>query len=420
MKVIKNEIDLIQESYVEFAKSKGSCFVCFDNLLIDFELTLIDKMLHGKLFKQPYLSELFSEEYGEAIVDFELGRRTFDILDEIDGFHFKNCDFTHKLIFRNSSSNFKFHCCSFQELYLKDVVLEGKIRFYESIFEKSFNLENTTFKNLIDFWKSTFNESINFYKTDFIKTVVLAGCTFENNVLFTYTKVADIAIFRGAYFKKGLDLSLALVSGNLNLFDIQIDNKKFESHNEKDEKDYFNMVDNLNEIPLKNKRETYRIIKQYFADNGDDLHAVEFSKYEKETIKEILKYKRRISDDNPNYNLLNYIRWGMEQLSLWLNNVSNDYRNSYLSGLFFTIIVGLLFFTLSVLSLPNYCFEWNPFKWSMPEFGKYYMTFMNPTHDVDLFNELTPNGWTYFWQTWGRIFIGYGIYQTVQAFRKLK
>jgi hypothetical protein len=30
---------------------------------------------------------------------------------------------------------------------------------------------------------------------------------------------------------------------------------------------------------------------------------------------------------------------------------------------------------------------------------KFNLTFMNPTHDVKLFDNLSPNGWTY-WQTW--------------------
>jgi hypothetical protein len=86
----------------------------------------------------------------------------------------------------------------------------------------------------------------------------------------------------------------------------------------------------------------------------------------------------------------------------------------------FTIFAGLFFFSLSLLSLPDFIIEWEPSNWEEMDLWKEYLAFMNPTHEIKLFDDYCPTGWTYFWQTWGRIFVGYGIYQTVQAFRKLK
>ena len=80
----------------------------------------------------------------------------------------------------------------------------------------------------------------------------------------------------------------------------------------------------------------------------------------------------------------------------------------------------MIFVVLTILSLPDYKLELCPCNWNFPNFLSTYVRFMNPTHDVDLFDTFKPTGWTYFWQTWGRIFVGYGIYQTIQAFRKLK
>jgi hypothetical protein len=31
---------------------------------------------------------------------------------------------------------------------------------------------------------------------------------------------------------------------------------------------------------------------------------------------------------------------------------------------------------------------------------------------------LSLSGWSYFWDLWGRVFVAYGFYQTIQAFRK--
>ena len=43
-----------------------------------------------------------------------------------------------------------------------------------------------------------------------------------------------------------------------------------------------------------------------------------------------------------------------------------------------------------------------------------------PFHSNDLLKDEIPNNWSHFFDFLGRIAVGYGIYQTIQAFRKFK
>lgn len=315
-------------------------------------------------------------------------------------------NFEKKVTFKNN--------CLINGLNFDEATFNSNIRFYECTFTNTCSFDNTKFIDLIDFWHSTFKIPVSFYKTDFLSTTVFSACTFEENVLFTYSLFKDKVIFRGTTFVKGLDISLALNSGEYNFFNISLNNYVSKKHSK--EADYNEMISNCI-IPTINKKETFRIIKQHFESNGDDLEYVKYLKLEKKPIFEIVTQNLVKTKPKKFWNYPHHI---FDIISLGLNRISNNHRNSYLLGILFTIGIGLAFFSLSVISLPDYQFEWNPFKWDMDEFWKNYLTFMNPTHDADLFDDFRPTGWTYFWQTLGRIFVGYGIYQTVQAFRKLK
>lgn len=336
--------------------------------------------------------------------------------DSIKSYIFDDCRFQEKIkvvdIFEKKLT-FKNNCI-FNELNFDEATFTQNVRFYESVFTKKCSFNNTKFNDLIDFWNSTFQTPILFYKTDFLSTTVFSACTFQQNALFSYALFKEKTIFRGTTFQKGLDISLALNSGEYNFFNITLNNFKSKKHLNEDE--YGNMISNYT-IPTINKKETFRIIKQHFESNGDDLEYVKYLRLEKKPIFEIVS--QNLIKTHPK-KFWNYFHYSFDLISLGLNKISNNNRNSYLLGICFTVTMGLFFFTLSVLSVPGYYFQLNPLKWSMDDFWKNFLTFLNPTHDVTLFDNFKPIGWTYFWQTWGRIFVGYGIYQTVQAFRKLK
>jgi hypothetical protein len=335
---------------------------------------------------------------------------TANMFSHIVYYIFDNCSFDEEIIISGVyPKRLIFNSCIIKGLDFNNSTFSENIEFNKCTFDNKCNFDNTTFNKSIEFCESVFKTPILFYRTDFINHAIFSECSFYENVLFTYSIFRDNIIFKGTTFHKGFDLSSSINSGKYNFFNITLNNFKSDVNLRNDVLSFV--------IPTVNKKETFRIIKQHFQSNGDDLEYVKYLKLEKKPIFEICFKNLK---ETKICNFWNYFHYSFELFSLSLNRVSNNNRNSYLLGILFTIIVGAIFFLFTVLSLPDYYFELNPYNWQMEIFYKYYLDFMNPTHDFNLFNNLKPNGCTYFWQTLGRIFIGYGIYQTVQAFRKLK
>lgn len=348
---------------------------------------------------------------------------------------FDTCEFKQEFTIHTSEVGFWFINCDFYEnISLNNSKMKGKVRFHNCRFHKNTSFSNTTFEDLADFWNSTFYKKVIFYKTDFMDTVVFSATTFKQNVLFTYTLIKQLIILRGTKIDKGIDLSLAIIAGNLSVFDFKLDNypvidinpfvkenirnRTFENTKEKErvfkeiyEHKYEESVSIDAEIPIPNKRETFRIIKRYHESQSNIIESLPFKILEKETLRiELLQFK------NSFINLVN-------RFILWLNKKSNNYGVEFGRGLFFTAIVGLLFFILSIITTENYYFTINPFEWSSDTFlksVKYYFISLNPTHKYTYLDDEAPKTAFYVWDFLGRIFVGYGIYQTIQAFRKFR
>lgn len=191
--------------------------------------------------------------------DFENYEFTIELnLDSANYFNFKNCLFKENVKFpyntkRDSSltdsifeKNAIFSNCTF----------EDNVRFYSTQFNGDTAFNNTKFKKLADFWNTKFYSITIFYKTDFLGTTVFSSTSFNNNVLFTYSLIDKLAIFRGTIFEKGFDFSLAIISGELSIFDIKFDVKNFEDVNDTD--NVIEFAENVSEqgvITRKNKRE---------------------------------------------------------------------------------------------------------------------------------------------------------------------
>lgn len=102
-----------------------------------------------------------------------------------------------------------------------------------------------------------------------------------------------------------------------------------------------------------------------------------------------------------------------ERFLLWLNRWSNNYSTSWIMGIVFTIIITHIFFGLYAGSL-GYHFQFN-----QVGYQNYYkiFQFFSITANFDLLDGV-PNFWTYLSSLVGRLFIAFGIYQTIAAFRK--
>jgi hypothetical protein len=359
-----------------------------------------------------------------------------------DGIVIRNCTFNKTLILNNDSKNYIFNNCDFNEFNPVDKTYSGKIRFHNCRFHKELKFDNVVFKDLVDFWHSTFKGKVIFYKVDFEATAVFSISTFKENVLFTYSKIKEQAIFRGTTIEKGVDFSLAIITGNLAIFDFTI--KNFDSVKRKLSKmEYEDTVSNIGDIPIKNKRETFRIIKKQLTDQKNTIDANKFAFLESITFRKQMwfkitspfkfdksKFKKSWNDlkSKTKEQFIKVKDWFFAVANygiLTLNRVSNNHNTSYLRGLLFTISIGILFYYLLIINSGKYVFSLSLDQKIISENIPGFFNFLIPTHKfnflgVNFIENFKPNNWFYLWDTLGRVFVGYGIYQTIQAFRKYR
>lgn len=259
-----------------------------------------------------------------------------------------------------------------QELNLNDSIFNKNVNFQSAIFNKKVNAWNTTFKKNLNFRWANFREKINLTdsfikkgKTDFF------GTNFENNAYFYNTEFKIIDL-KNSVIEKGV---------------------------------YF-----LNSTVKKSNRETNRIIKNQFAKQNNRIeslkyHHREMSSYFRELISEAF------------YNLKKIRLWGLlknvgDLIILGLNFLSNGFGLWWFAGIIFLFITTSLmyhFYLLSVdLKIP----------YDQMEYWKYYVQFIVPTHKFDFIKGVKLTDSSYIIDYFGRVVSAFGIYQTIQAFRK--
>lgn len=332
---------------------------------------------------------------------------------------FVNCIFNEEVNLRTYEKGVWFEDCTFKKsVSLKNRLFTGKMRFHNCTFDENVDFENSKFEELADFWMSKFRRKTNFLRTDFFSTVVFSSVDFNDNVLFTYTLFDNKAIFGRTIFQKGFDLSQSIISGNLQLFDLKFKDIDFETAyvGNNDER-FKTLIQNEKIIPLVNKVTTFQILKNQFAKQGNFIDEVAMRKIEKNSYKQLL-IKRSVDDDWIENTFA-------DRMILFFNRISNHYKTDFRNGVSFTTLIALFFLILTLSTTKEFwrriCIEceidWNVFGYGIKQF----ILFLNPAHSVDYISELSPfYSIPYIFDLFGRIGVSYGIYQTIQAFRKFK
>lgn len=349
---------------------------------------------------------IYDYNYNNIIFNIEL-----NLKEKVKKVSFENCVFNKKVnlsleVIENASfSNSIFE----NDVNFSNTLFNKKARFYQCNFKGSVNFNNTRFHDLADFWNAKFFKKTIFYKTDFHGITVFSSTQFSKNVLFTYTLFDKVVIFRDTKFKQGIDLSLAILSGTINIYNIELSD--FEHVKDiRDVHEFDKAVSSNGNIPLKNKRETYRIIKTQLNQSQNHIDALYYSNLEIKTYSKQLSQEIRSIDG--------FLRTWESYIILKLNWLSNNNGTSWSQGVFFTLIVGAIFFYLSLLATENYVFSLSNIEFDKS--FKYYIMSLLPTHNIGYMESEKPNSFFYMWDFIGRIFVSYGIFQTIQAFRKLK
>jgi hypothetical protein len=145
-----------------------------------------------------------------------------------------------------------------------------------------------------------------------------------------------------------------------------------------------------------------------FQKQGDTIRSLEYHSREvEEHFKDIWKQPTEI----------------LTTLNLSFNAISNYFGRWWGLGVMFTFAIGFLFFSLLLVNT-NRSDLWLRFL-SKTEYLESFLKFMNPLRQFDidsLFRKelfVKPiSRWYYIFDFLGRLFIVYGYYQTIQAFRK--
>ncbi|MCO7319081.1 pentapeptide repeat-containing protein [Riemerella anatipestifer] len=368
-------------------------------------------------------------------------------------------------------------CIFIGEVNLKEAKFEGKTRFHNSIFLENVDFENTTFEDLVDFYYAEFRKPQQFYLTDFLGITIFSNATFHEQVQFLYCRIDDKTLisFERAEFKKSLDISRANFWCKLNVWGISF----LDEYIIPEGKDQWGLYEtddikksnnkHSNEC-LKKIRESYRRIKQEYKNEANIIEAGKLYAYEMKAYEEEVKLKYKKESEKDEHEDKNKLILGFnkkeigkfivhpkiiyttiyivelflfipraifvlskEEVILKSSEYSNDYGRSWKRGVAFTMFFGFIFYAI-LFFISNYdrikgwvCQLCQLF---MKEdylkifcdksinFITGYLRFLNLTDWKYEFFNIKDLGLGYAILFIGRIFIGYGYYQTIQAFRK--
>ena len=320
---------------------------------------------------------------------------------------FVNAVFDNEVLFGRSF----FH----DELILNGSDFEKSVRFHGCQFSKGIQCVDTTFVGLADFYEAEFLSEQLFERTDFLGITVFSNTIFREKVTWLYNKVSSDTIisFESAEFEQALDISRANFFCRLRFWNVQVHNPIPDNHTAYSvSKGKSHRIENGNQSyeGLKTLRESYRIIKQEFLKEGNSIDylrfkALEMKVYERELVENLFENKSR------------------DRFILWLSKISNKFGQDWLRALGFTLFVAFIthiivhLVLLGKLSLVTSGFS--EAMLAMGEFFKVFVVILNVTNWKFEFyglKELSP--WIYPTIFIGRIFIGFGIYQMISAFRK--
>lgn len=370
------------------------------------------------IFKSSYSDHWFREQIGQG--------EEYSLQVNIHNYNFP----LPVVASEDVGGNFIFINCQFQGGFdVRETEFTGKLKARLCDFYVT-NFFNTVFTDLADFYKCDFHYDIIFLKTDFLGTTVFSASTFWNKALFTYSLIDKELILRGTNFESGVDFSLSIGRKEINCFGLVVKDfvhdKVILMENEDYDNAYERCVTEDALIPIENKRETYRILKQTLVSQGNISESLFFKVREKETLRVELRKQRFIeSDANKKWRWVKkssfYIGICLDRVNLWLNKRSNYYGKSYGRAVVFVVLVGGLFFYLSCIFSPSFVPAWH-FDWSTFCLGvSYFFQFLLPTHKFDYMGDVSSDVTAfYIFDFLGRLFVGYGIYQFIQAFRKYR
>ena len=327
-----------------------------------------------------------------------------------DAIYFSGTEFyTDTKVYEEESINFE------------NAQFKRKVRFHHCKFHNTVRFENTSFNKLVDLYCAHFYKPQQFHFTDFLDRAIFSSIEFDEEVQFLHCRVDSNSYirFESATFKKSLDISRSNFNDKANFWNIELEEgdiltsskyqndfpkeTKTESTKNTPEETETESTKNTPTI-YKKIRETYRIIKSNFYSQNNKIEGLKFYK------REMSVYEREIRFLS--WDKIRFLSW--DKILLFANKISSNFGTSWSRGLLFTVIAGII--TL----LPISCNL--KFSLTLEGVGNFLKGLVDILNLTD-WNEMTILGekltnWQYIFLFIGRIFVAYGYYQTIQAFRK--
>jgi len=413
----KNILD--QNLTLNFNNCNFNCGVNFSDCHLEslsFKNTRYLKSLEIKNLKLHDLvfSNDLDIEKPELITDFTLRKNNIDFLlfEKINHIQGRLRFLGNKFGKKNGSSSFQnstitnilfgdntfFNFTSFKTVTFKSTT--EYLKPSGSAFEFPGFYKNTFSK--VSFSNSNFVCKFQFDNCDFLSTawfeecknitdseLIFVACKFDKYSLFDKSKFNRIEILHSKFLEKA-----SFENFETNYF--KIHQVTFTSAA------YFDDLNKNNNLVIEKwDRKTIRAIKRELVNTHNQIDYLRFKGYELNAYK---KEKGKNWKDN---------------FILLLNEKSNYFGLDWTKGFMFTSIIGFMFYLLYLCAYAIVMKNTLYFPSTIEDFFVGYLKFLNP---FSLFKSPIENAETYFFPLFffmvGKIFISYGIVQTVQAFRK--
>ncbi len=377
-----------------------------------------------------YIGNKYEVEFNNAVIKcpFVLHKSTLKKIT------FKNVVFQYTVLFRD--------CTNLNVLTFNQVIFRFQLGIIGSKIREKFHITNAQFDEDLTFSRvccgELYLEKIRMENSFHIINMCCFGLTIFRDIETTEFKLLDVkakqqvdiselTVSESGYIiantRTNLSFTNSIFKGNLKL--LVTANKEIHLHDLR--------VGNV--FNFFNSRAKYLWLSNLIIEGASFLNNNTFENASREACRffknELLKLNNSIDalkyyemEMNAYENELKDRKWYNEnRILLSLNRVSNKYGISWKRGVLFTLIVGALFFLPNIFLLKDSYWScgWN--SWS--DFWKVagittelYMKAMYAAHSFDYLKEYNPRGITFVFDMIGRIFVAYGYYQTVSAFRK--
>ncbi|MDY0990208.1 hypothetical protein SOM12_22455 [Flavobacterium sp. CFBP9031] len=307
-------------------------------------------------------------------------------------FNIYNCNFNSIFWLKNvqfiKGASFDISSVNFNDGFYFDSISLDQIVFYNCNFSNEFRCDSLY--NNAQFRECTFSSLTNFisYSNSNLSFLNFESCNFLKLTKFNNYHVHSLRLEDTTFSDK--------VSFQESNFDIiKIERSIFEKTV------WFDGIQ-INQF-YNCDRKTLRIIKRELASSHNQIDYLRFKAYE------LKAYKSEVDKNNLNRK---------DALILYFNEESNNFGLDWTKGLFFIFQWSYLFYIFYIISYSYYVTDIN----CIPKIDTFlvnYLKFLNPFSFLKAPIEDSENYFLPFlFFMFGKIFISFGIYQTVQAFRK--